>query len=362
MRYEHFYFKYEDKYYNDYTLFTYNKLSLDNADYTMLMCDQYTHDLCNEGFFNLLDKTFTPNENDPIHVVPVCKVPMDDIRNHYKVKRKPDAGVCNVFSPIRRGVGGCRYVTSFNFMVLCESKKSIFLSNFNIYGNKTTKADFWDTARVVDPKVFNDRSSCIIEGGRNSSFCLTMYSLSNAETYKDLIDGKLKKPCIHIDNLPIRNQNKLTQDFLEILYTTGSKSWYYDTDIKSFGTQIAALNQTDWRNYPGTLNILFTEMLSRKVGGGYFMQSNSCLPKYAREMYRHIIPNAGHDIQFASEDDFKMALEFINNKLNINGKRFASLDDVLKKLEEVSISQFTFNRLYNNIIKIEPREYEEEGN
>jgi hypothetical protein len=64
---------------------------------------------------------------------------------------------------------------------------------------------------------------------------------------------------------------------------------------------------------------------------------------------------------FKSEKDLKLAQDFVNSILNIGDCRFCTSTDLISKLNDCSITLSTFNEMYNNVIKITPKEYGSTG-
>lgn len=67
-------------------------------DYTLF--DSDTDTLLGVGLTTILDMKTLPPKGSNVYIAPNCPLAMDDIRNNYTIKKKPDTGDYNVFSSI----------------------------------------------------------------------------------------------------------------------------------------------------------------------------------------------------------------------------------------------------------------------
>ena len=292
-----------------------------------------------DGF---VDKTIRAPKNSVIYLTPNCPYAIDDIRKNYTIKRKPDTGDYNVFSPIGSCDGNLQVVSiavfpSLNAAVTHHERKS--------------EDDMFALAKnyLKDP----NREEMIYKTYEHSYNYYKLFSLS--PVYKALLDGELEKPCIGCDQLDINSENELTTDVLELVYKTGLRNVYEQDSEKNFLIQLNVLNQHNWREYPGTISMLFGEIM-RNQG----IYSRMCdTPSRFSKPVKELLSYEKKSKDFASEKDFLLAQKYLAKMLNIDGSFFTTVGKVYEKCGALNLTQTTFSKLFKNIVKITPNKFED---
>ena len=221
-----------------------------------------------------LDDTFVPPYGSEIHVVPGCAVGMADVRKNYVIKRKADDGCCNVFSPLK---DTSRNLWNNEYAII-PSKKAFVLSEKRYWAQNPT-SNIKDDIKYFFPDI--DFSDCTIVNGS-----LNVSAIQIAEDWIKLLKGEFSKPCISYKKLEFKTDNELTLDTLYLVYKTGIDTWSNDGQERFF-IQLCALNEHNWRDYPGTLGVLMKDIMYRKYATcAEALGSPSRLPKAVKELAR----------------------------------------------------------------------------
>lgn len=299
-----------------------------------------------EHFDNFLNNSFVPNPGDEIHVVPGCIIPMQDIRNNYKVKRTIDSGVCNVFSPMH----GKAYknIWGFNTIIACRELNALYFTCTTSKGLTETNARI--VFGAVEPGAHDYSNSIDII---DISHLEIYYSRSINENYMKLYAGQFKKPCIHSNSLKLQ-KNQMTSDILSFFVKAGLRSTYSKDADKNFLVQLGILNQYNWKDYTGTMYYIKQILISKGGIHNYYMRHSSRLPKYGKDWY-----STEFSPIFCSEEDFKLCQDFVSSCIGLNGKTFVNNRALCSKLSEIHLGLNDFDELYGTVTKVIPRNYED---
>lgn len=347
MVFNHAYLKLFGQDFFDYTLYT-----QEDHPYREPLPEDYI--ICNEAVINLLenpvsllDSTAYPPKNSTIYLTPKIPYPIDDIRKNYNIKRTIDSGAYNVFGPISWSHNV--YNTYGYAIAIFPAIKEAFVYRED---SVVTKETLYSKALIYIPNAdFDDMVW-------KKDQCWERYIvLKNASPYKQLLDGTLTKPCCYYKNLDIAGQNELTSDILTLVYKLGSVEYYEKDADKNFVMQLNVLNQHNWREYLGTISILFGELLSHHPRC-IFDEISSHKSRYSK-VVKELISCTGED--FVNEKDFLFAQKYIDDLLNIGTCRFTTVSDLRLKLRSINLSQSTFDKLFANVARITPKKYNEQS-
>lgn len=312
----------------DYKLYTDRKFYNDvtNLDEYVVMTDEVFNKLYYRSEFNkICDQNFQPNKGDEIYVGPNCKYASADIRRNYKVKREPDAGVCNVLSPIK---SWDRHFSNKKMMIV-----------MGIQSMFCTDGDPVAFARTFVPDI-DKLSYTIVDAGWFRVCKLP-------EVYKKLLSKELKKPVISEDSLKITSDNKLTVDILRMTYEASKVSYYERGAGMNMQIQLNVLNQTDWRDYKGTISLL-NELMYNKKGIAYMMMgTKSRYPKPIQEIF-----NCTDCLSALSSEDRNLGAHFLAAIMGIDGTKFIDAPGFYKKLGETGISIKTFSQFFQTLVRV----------
>ena len=257
----------------------------------------------------------------------MCPYASADIRRNYKIKREPDAGVCNIIHPFKDSY---EYRVTVSQCLIVPSLHAVFASDDALKYAKNLRPEIAHLAyELVEPHVSFGR-------------------LNIPDVYIKFIEGKLVKPTIFYDRLRLQSENKLTVDILRLVYET-AKVDTLDTDsYKNLAIQLNVMNQSDWRDYPGTVSML-NELITNSRGVGYSMkQTQSRYPKPIREILSCVnrVP--------VEIPDKRLGCQFLSTIMGIEGEKFARVTDLIRKCIETKISVDTFSNFFYNVVKIKP--------
>lgn len=342
----HTYFEFGGVKYYDYTMYTDCYLWTNESSFLTELClseDMYAK-------LRTLDDWVTPGITVPkqseIYVAPLCSVASDDIRKNYQVKRRPDTGDYNVFSPIKHGTHYRHTITGRCLLILPTRK--VVLASSCLRQERDLIALCQGIITIDD----NDIQQAIY-----STESMSFYRMSDdVFFFKNLLDGIISKPIVTPKQLDLNTENELTLDVLQLVYTTGSAS-YCDQDAKkNFLIQLNVLNQHNWRDYKGTVRMLLRELCVHGICSD-IRRKVSSQNKAIRVLFESCNKCSG----FTSEKDLKMAQTFVNQLLDIGDCRYTDVQTLENKLSNINLSLGSFCNLYSNIIKLTPRQYAEQS-
>lgn len=308
-----------------------------------------------EDIDELLDDTFTLTPGSEIHVVPSCPICMADIRKNYITKRKVDDGCCNVFSPFK---GSTNWVGCAMYAIIPSRRSFVVQESGWPRNDNKTKANLECKITNLFPDLSVEERNQIIFKSDNDS----IFEYGNIPVaYVDLFFGKLTKPCVLYKKLEFKTENQVSLDILYLVYRAGMSEAYSDT-IEKFKIQLCALNEHNWRDYPGTISMLFKNLLnprsSSKCSGELYLVSR--MPKAAKELV--ISMTRPETIPFKSQEDIDMAQRLLIYVLEMpENLKFSTMETIISKLQEKHISIDCFCRCFNNMVKITPKEFKDES-
>lgn len=344
MEIKHAYFNIDDVNFYDYTLYSDQVNEPTVSEDSFIVDKLFLGRLKNISY--LTDATIKPPRQSEIYITPKLPYPIEDIRNNYKIKRVPDSGAYNVIGPIQvsyeNHVCGCA-------VAVFPSLKAIFVKSK--YGD-IDKKSVYRKALMYLPNA--DYAEMIYKEFHSWKIHVV---INNQDVYKKLLDGTLVKPCVPYTNLDIAGRNQLTNDVLTLVRKTGEVPWTEKDAERNFIMQLNVLNQHNWREYPGTIAMLFLELMYGNRSSIYMEVRNhiSRYSKVVKELLFH------RDVKFASEKDQEFARQYINELLNIGECRYTTVKTLKDKLREINLSISTFDQLYNNIVRLTPKKYEEKS-
>ena len=293
-----------------------------------------------------IDNTIHPAIGSSVYVYPGCPVAIDDIRKNYKIKRGVDNGDYNVFYPtsITHNYGWHTGVVIF------PSRKLIVFLNYKFRGRNRTEicneAQEFLRANGLDSRI--DSDCVIIEN------TIKMYCTICPEIFESLLNGDLKKPCIGCEQLDYSTGNDLTVDALYLTYVTGSAGGGRGSNEEKHRLQLEALNQTNWREYPATIDLLFNKILYYCNPYRDMRSRPSSFPKTVKQFLR---PKQDY---IEKKADFELGKAFLKMLLNLDGTKFVKFTDLTSKLFDYHISHGVFEHYFNDITRITEKEFEED--
>lgn len=351
MEIKHFFFNLYGTEYRDYRLVC----DLGPSDYSeekypVVISSSFEDSLMNaQELRKWCTKNYKPTIGDSIHVVPDSVYPVQDIRNNYKIKRKFDEGVCNVFSPIPKH--GKRVCRAYNQIIICDDLKLIIC----YYVSKSERRTM--STGEIRQKMESLLDSHTLDELHNNyagfywDTHFTVEYLRISDSYQKLLLGTAKKPCICYLDLPM-NRNELTSDQLFMLYETGKSEG--PNAIENYAIQLSALAQTNWKEYPTTMYKLFNTILYWK-GAHYVMRRQyQSYPKQIREIMSYSFPNDN----FSTEKDYALMKDLLEHILRIGDCKYVTMDMLLEKIDREGIPQNLFTTFYGAMMKITPKKYE----
>lgn len=303
---------------------------------------------------SLLDNTFVPALGSEIHVVPGCPVGMADIRKNYKVKRKPDDGCCNVFSPLPDNYN---WISCGRYAIVPSRKALVIIRAVFPADENRQKIVLQNKVESLFPDLTTEEKNQIVTNSRD----LDLKSVNIPEAYLQLLLGNLKKPCISYKKLEFKCENELTMDTLYLVYRAGMAKLSPDAEEK-FKLQLCALNEHNWRDYPGTIHMLFRDILGFYRNSSTYcasaLNSISKIPKAAKEL----VSSGNNHNRYASQKDFELAQSLMMYAVSMpKDLKFTDMQTLTEKFNEAHISMNSFYNCFNNMVKITPKQFEDES-
>lgn len=286
--------------------------------------------------------TISPKEGSEIYVAPDCPYAINDIRNHYKIKRGIDSGVCNVISVLSLNTS---WWMSASSAVACLEENTIFFFDYKLYTCPSYVIEYFGfTPKEI--KIINDS---IIFAKANKPI---------PEVITKLLKGELKKPYIFAHQLILNNPNPVTEDTLTVFETVAARRDSPKNE-EDFLLQLQALNQCDWRKHLGSLCrvcSLLMDITSYSSVINTMRHKKSRIPKAAKAMWEELIHPEKWPVAFQDEEDYNLWLNWFSSYLKIPQKAAKTTLDTLN--EKVSGgARSLFKELYNAKVLVVPRTY-----
>lgn len=350
MLYHHAYLVVDGVEYFDYDFYTsaeirgYNKDEFDS---------EKEYFLCDETVLRRLEKcedlglaSITPPKGSEIYITPRMPYPIEDIRHNYNIKRVPDSGAYNVIGPLSVGFRNM-YLYGYEIAIF-PTLKSIFL--YEKDDSNLTTQEIYKKALYHIPNA--DYADMIF---KRFPYWEQFTIVMGFQVYKDVLDKTLTKPTVSYTCLNIAGENPLTTDILELVKQVGSVHWAQKDAAKNLVIQLNVLNQHNWRDYPGTISMLFGEMMAYDKTT-VFNEVSRTTSRYSK-VIKELLSCKNKD--FASEKDFEFARNYVNQLLDIGECRYTSVVDLFAKIDSIHLHRSTFDKLYNNIVRLTPKKYGE---
>ena len=342
------------------------------TNYRFASChNQYNRSMCSDIFdanaVNYLKSKYskkgtqslykpTPvEENSNLYIVPNSGIPLDDVRKHYHIKRNIEDSDCIVLSPdsIFFDTHWCSGIfrwDSKKFIVIVDSPDVLPLIN-----NRDSK-DFFltDTAigRINRELELNlDHSYTKIGTNTNLIFSESR-NAKQAALFISLLSQTNPKEFVYTSDLTLGSNVPLTLDTLKVIASAASQR-FSDQSYSALIAELSALNQTNWRQYKGTLSRFFYHY--ETYGNVISDLTYSQVPIAVKPLMRECIDSC--NVPFCGKEDYDMFTKWLSTETNINGKKFMTRDD-LTELESVRICD-TITNYYSLCIRIIPRTYED---
>lgn len=311
-------------------------------------CPNDSSIIFNSNMVNLFDmdnyySNYQPKDGCPVFVAPKCDLLHDDIRKNYIIKKHIDTGDCNVMDKLRLSV---KHYYNPDYIFVNDTAQTIVAikkENVNI------QSDAYYLSKAVSA----------VPGSTSDMFVrvpmFSLYEVSVPEPYLKLLRGEVKKPVIPSSRLNIVNQNELTADALSIVTHT-AKNYYSLEGSKDFILAMQALNQTNWREYPYTMHMLYN-LLTNNVYLRKFVHTPSLQPKSIQVMVQSMKRDG--KMEDVNEKDYTLARDWFSSMLDINDVRFTTMKELDRHLSSFGIGEYMFNTMFSNIVKIKKKSYEE---
>ena len=296
---------------------------------------------------SLLDNTFVPQHGSEIHVVPGCPVGMADVRKNYVIKRRPDEGCCNVFSPLK---DNCQWIENKDYAII-PSKKAIVVAG-SWYSSSDSR---------IHQRVHEEFPDIVESDVQYYNKNLNLRYVEISEQWIMLLKGELKKPCISYKKLEFKTDNEVNLDILYLVYKAGMQKWSVENQ-NAFRLQLCALNEHNWRDYPGTVNMLLKEIINPDANYGICaneLTSISLFPKACRELIKTEFCT---QIPFKSEKDMQMAQRLVIHVIGLpEDSPFTTIQKLATEFDKLKINMNCFYRTFDNIVKFRPKKFENES-
>lgn len=286
-----------------------------------------------------VNSSFLPKEGDPIYVSPNCPYALDDLRKHYKIKRNPDDGVCNVVSSVETGKSF--YCTD---TLKCPDEKLLVVGQDSVSVR----------AAVTGILLYAPKNTVHIK----KSYRLYRYKGTTfPEVYQKILNGTLTKPIVFSGQLNVRNNNAVTLDTLSLLITTGGATSAKETD-EAFVLQLQALNQCDWQSYKGCLTNIFRHMRnsSRLSCFNRYYHSPSGLPKAVKMLWNECVIN-GYQQVMQTQEEYDLFMTWYKGLAHIGSDKFMTTVPTI--IEKTPGTRYFFDTLFNTQVLVKQKSFQE---
>lgn len=326
--------------YAGYELVYPKKIPIKDGKYTAIVSDaviSILHNLQKYGESFMATDVY-PLPGSSIYAASPCMFDAKDLRNNFKLKKSLDAGDYNVFSSLptrqRKSAVPTLHATS---SIIIPSKKMIIANN-------DKNESYYSLLSKFAPEIDRTKSDeeFIIDW---SSRDYTWINLN--QDYISLLEGKLEKPCVPAENLKLYHDNPLSLDTLEMVYRAGMKD-KSDDAVNNYLMQLAAMNLRNWRDYPGTISILFGQLLNyRWFSASYPVHEHlEKYEKFVAEMRSY------KSKPFLNQEDQDMAMNLIERLIDLDFSQKHTWQEVFKAASNINLQLTTLFSLYDNEITL----------
>ena len=332
--------------------FTYNGVKY--SDYELMVAgnnynwNSYTYALgkdewgflCNhDGAMKDSLSSVKPPKDSSLYIAQPCPLCNADIRKNYIIKRHPDTADYCVVSPT--GNITYDYYNSYATVIVPQRKQIYCYINRN-YAVTHSIVGHAQDCTLLDPNDFITIPEII-----------TFYVCNLSEFHIKYINDEITKPIAYYESLDMDTGNKLDQDLLYLVYTVGMAD-RNDDNFEKLVLQLESLNQHDWRNYPGTMSLLFRYILNKRWNTYmYYAYSPTKLPKAVKQFAFRSVPEVGP--KDMSPDDFEMSRRFLSQLLGLDGTIYATLDSTISKMKESNIRPELMDSFFDVAVRIAPK-------
>lgn len=296
-----------------------------------------------------------------VFITPNCPVPVDDIRKNYNVKRcakDADYIITHEESIAFRNMYRHDIVFVFpedNFAaIIMDREAEAFLNpdkvdarssakypaHFSNYSVQTLAVDLGLSLHTIYKSVTGAHKTLVHSSVQNYSY------LSFIE------GGGLKdKKIIDIKKLKLGSNVPLTLDMVQV-FRTAAEADYSKEAVEKYYNSLSALNQTNWRDYKGTL----TRVIYKADKKSYCAARNvelSKMPKSARVIYEELRQSS---YKFLNEADYNMYQELLCEESHIDDITFMTLEQ-LKNLCSI-VPYGTEDSVFDIQVRIRPCTWE----
>lgn len=302
---------------------------------------------CSSAFYtalrNRLNKipTIKVPAGSSVYVNPPCSSPIETIRRKYAIKRDFNNADYTIFPtdfPNPRPT--FRTIYSVAFFPSCKCCVAFGQTmNFNsaVSAIETTYPNLPVNDLHLVAGYYRLRKSSMTEAMR-------LFALS-----------KFNKPFTTIKGLDLNSDVEVTADLLQMIYSLGIGSRSVD-DTKNFVLQLESLYNHNWREYKGSINVLFALFRSTWCTAYDVIDHKSrYFSKSLKELYSEC---ANSD--FVSNKDRMMMQSLVMRILEIKDTMFVSLTSMLNKLTKTKFSPSFFAMLFDCTVRITPKVYTDE--
>lgn len=312
-------------------------------DGLVFVSDDYRKEIFSYG-----KSTFVPQKGMSVYVQPKCPLAIADIRKNYVVKRKPEDADFILHHTEDRD---WRSWNCYDHLIIIPEKKAVFAQYK--YQNDGNLAKY---VLEVFPD-FNDMDLNLVFN-MTGSFEFKHFDNNIIGPFVDRFEGLNAKPLVYYKDLPIEMENQLDTEVLEMLLKIGQKP-YDSNGEENFKLQLQALNQTNWRDYPGTLGMLFNTLYysKKRTCATEGFRRPSAFPKAVKELYKTMRSQPC----FTTDKDRELARSFIERTCEFDAKKCHTIQHLASKFHDSNINMSFFYMLYDNLVKIRPHVSESEA-
>ena len=302
---------------------------------------------CSSAFYtalkNKLNKipTIKVPAGSSVYVNPPCSSPIETIRRKYTIKRDFNNADYTIFPtdfPSPRAT--LRTVYSIAFFPSCGG--CVTFDQKMSYNNAVSEIE-----KAYPNLPVNDLR--LVTG----YYRLRKFSMT--EAMRLFAGNKFNKPFTTIKGLDLNSDVEVTADLLQMIYSLGIGSRSVD-DTKNFVLQLESLYNHNWREYKGSINVLFALFRSTWCTAYDVIDHKSrYFSKSLKELYSEC---ANSD--FVSNKDRMMMQSLVMRILEIKDTMFVSLTSMLNKLTRTKLSPYFFTMLFDCTVRITPKVYTDE--
>ena len=147
----------------------------------------------------------------------------------------------------------------------------------------------------------------------------------------------------------------VTLDSLKILKNAIVGKGWSQTEEENARIALMTFHNLNYRNVPGTIDRFFKMLYNNSQLLRYMSHHDSKFPKPVKELLEY----GSGTIKFRDENDFNLYYNFMESMMDVKNGKIVHHEDYDTKITRSQISEEMFQEMYDVVVRITPKKYED---